>query len=186
MRRVPPIYLAAAAALLIGVAVAVAVSIGMREVDAAVRDSGVFEPVLAECNAKSSAVRPAVRRANSRLEREVRGLDLHGVRGEIPAKATPAYLTAIHGRAAAPEEEREQLLFRRLGALEGRAALDEIFDRYGTGYFSAYAMTYALAGWMEVDHEGAMEAFAEMNAPVPNALGLSLQWNGTQMMSGFF
>jgi hypothetical protein len=110
------------------------------------------EVVAAGCR-KSAQPRLGRSDESAKLKREIRGLSPRQVRDALPETADPLAFAGWGG------SERIRLLFRRLGELEGEAALDEVLARYGTGAFTANAMTHALLGWMEVDPAAAMAVF---------------------------
>lgn len=81
--------------------------------------------------------------------------------------------------------ERSDLLFQRLGALEGEEALDRILSRYGAGANSARAMALAITGWMELDSNKAIAAFSEFaDVHNGNLFAQGLKWKGTCILSG--
>jgi hypothetical protein len=110
---------------------------------------------------------------SSRLKREIRVLTSRKVRAQLPEGGLPR------------GTERTDLLFWRLGALEGEEALDHILSRYGKGSNTGRAMAMAIAGWMEVDPKAALAAFDEFaDTANTNLFACGLTWNGTMIVSG--
>lgn len=60
------------------------------------------------------------------------------------------------------EGQRFERLLRRLGELEGEAALDEVLNMRGKAHVRALALAHVLAGWLRADPQAADRAFREM------------------------
>lgn len=99
----------------------------------------------------------------------------------------------LHGALRVTKEQDEAMdVFRELGAVDGEQAMDYLMDLYGKGSPGlAYAMGYALTGWMEKDFDSASQALFEFldkpNHNVgfahPNAPYL-FKWKGERFHSG--
>ena len=104
----------------------------------------------------------------------------------LPVMGGEGGLVFISGQKMSEEEAR---LFRRLGALEGEAAIDELVGRYSSvGNYAAAAVSEAIVGWMEVDRAAAIAAFRELVNPSSGGNGLVESifcWKGTSFVSGF-
>lgn len=172
-----------ALALLIGAAVVVGLGIGTED---GKNEADSATPVARE-KGRKVGMRPAARgRERTKSGRELSGLSAEQVRSRLPAGDKPGLLR-LTGRGM-PEESA--LLFRRLGRLEGEAAIDEIVARYSnSGSYAAAAAVQAIVGWMEVDRGAAIAAFRELIAPQASAgNGIARQlfcWKGTGFVSGF-
>lgn len=130
--------------------------------------------------AKSCSKREVTIDAAAALEREIRGMSLRQVRDALPETAEGSAF-AFRGAVS-----RTALLFRRLGELEGEAALDEILARYGRGDFTANAMTQVVLGWMRSDRKAALEAFRQlMGGGSPNVLLAGMSWRGEPLLPVF-
>ena len=164
------------AVLLVGAA---ALVLATRSTDSPGEATGVSEAPVRQCVAKSDGQRPVylARSKSSKSDREVRALTARQVRDALPEAVNPLVFVEY----PAEDAERVQLLFRRLGALEGEAALDEILSRYGKGRYTGQAMALAIAGWMEVDPAAALSAFRELlGSEQPREFGL--RWKGAHVM----
>ena len=96
-------------------------------------------------------------------------------------------MASLHGLA--PGQDSQFQVFVDLGALEGEAAVDEIFGKYKKGQDAYLPMTFAMTGWMEEDLEGALAAFKIFlkGRPVSFVHSLSeglFQWQGESFHSG--
>ena len=82
-------------------------------------------------------------------------------------------------------EERNRLLFRRLGELEGEEAINYLLEKYGEEEpTTALGITFAILGWMDVDLEAALAAFQELSrSETPNLP--SMRWKGRKVLTGF-
>lgn len=99
----------------------------------------------------------------------------------------------IYGALRATREQSEAMdVFRELGAVDGEAALDHLMDFYGKGNQGlAYAMGYALTGWMEKDFDSAKEALFQFLDNPNYTIGFSnpnspylFKWKGEKFHSG--
>ncbi len=121
--------------------------------------------------------------APSKLENEIRGLSLREVRAALPAPTTRFNPLLLQGK-----DRKVDLLFQRLGSLEGEGALDEILSRYGDGdrALAGYAMTQAILGWMKVDETAALAAFNELVEFGHSETHFScrMEWKGQEIQSG--
>ena len=139
--------------------------------------------------------------AKSPLELEIERLSLAEVYAMLPGRGEAKDLDLMIGspewdRASGPHwthetlakkvdresVERTRLLFRRLGKLEGEAALDFLLEKYGKeqGY-TGLAMTFAILGWMEADPEAAIKAFQQLNrSNTPNLP--SMMWRNEMVL----
>lgn len=127
-----------------------------------------------EGRAKSSRA-GAVLSESDRWEREIRSFTVEDLQAELPEKAV----------GTRDLSRRLEIVLRRLGELEGEAALDELFARYGKGSFTGRAMGHVLAGWLTVDRDAAMAACRKMSYRKEGDLfGGGLNWKGELIVSG--
>lgn len=150
---------------------------GTREqADLRISDEGV--------GSKSIDRRPRSGPQFSALEREILGYSVREVRDALPGlEARNMFM--FH---ASEEVTRVRLLFRRLGALEGEAGLDEIVRRYGAGNFTGTAMSEAIIGWSNVDEAAALAAFRELlrsDGAARAGFLEAMSWKGASVLSGF-
>ena len=102
----------------------------------------------------------------------------------------PEKLPMIGGHGLIRGQEEQFKIFADLGALEGEAAVDYIFERYGTGQSAYLPMTFAMAGWMETNMEEALLAFKGFlktrtgRHPNPGLAGGLFEWKGVSFHSG--
>ena len=98
-------------------------------------------------------------------------------------------MIGLHG--VMPGQVANMDVYRQLGKVDGEASLQFLLEKYGKGNaFVAYAMAYALTGWMEEDFEGAMAGFQEF-VKQPNGFVFTnpndpflFQWKGEEFHSG--
>ena len=127
-----------ALAVLAGLAI---YDLGFRE------DDGVNEGSEEIASSKPSAGGDEVRRQRVPLSRK-----------EI-IERLPKILPLTGGTQLASGQSAQMAIFEKFGALEGEAAVDYIFQRYGKGQSAYLPMTYAMRGWLETDPDAAFAAF---------------------------
>lgn len=127
-----------ALAVLAGLAI---FDLGFRE------DAGVNEGSQEVASSRSPARGDEERRQRAPLSRE-----------EI-VERLPKTLPLTGGTHLASGQSAQMAIFEKFGALEGEAAVDYIFQRYGKGQSAYLPMTYAMRGWLEADPDAAFAAF---------------------------
>jgi len=166
------------AALLLGVAVVVAVKSGSGDGDEG--SGGADGPSAREQGKKVRRSGAGGRGTGTKSGRRSRAMLLEDLLARLPESDGQKAPDSLTGQNM-PEDHA--YLFRRLGKLQGEAALDEILDRYQNGgSYASMAMMHAVLGWMEVDREAAIAAFRELAAGASgNAI---ISWKGTNVRSG--
>ena len=112
-------------------------------------------------------------------------------KGEIIDRL-PKAIPLVGGTSLRQGQSDHLEIFAKLGALEGEAAVDYIFERYGKGQSSYLPMTFAMKGWMETDLEAGLAAFKGFlkNGRVGFAFTLSsgglFEWKGVGFSFGAF
>lgn len=101
----------------------------------------------------------------------------------------PDKFPIVAAHSLAPGQEDQFEIFSRVGALEGEAAVDLIFEKYQKGQSAYLPMTFAMIGWMETDLETALAAFKGFLSNRSPAFASSLseglfQWKGVRFHSG--
>ncbi|MDB4537155.1 hypothetical protein N9230_00905 [Akkermansiaceae bacterium] len=118
-------------------------------------------------------------------------------RGEI-VERLPGTIPQVGGAGLSPEQRGQFEIFEKLGALEGEAAVDYVFAKYGKGASTYLPMTFAMRGWMETDLEAGLAAFkgflkngradfafsVSSGGPFGDSSGGLFQWKGEGFHSG--
>ena len=128
-----------------------------------------------------------------------RDLELTGLtRTRVPLSRSeiidrlPKAVPAVSGVGLNDEQRAPLQIFEKLGELEGEAAVDFLFEKYGKSQLAYLPMIYAMRGWMEEDLEAGLVAFKGLlvNGQVGFALshlsGELFQWKGQKFHSGLF
>ena len=108
---------------------------------------------------------------------------------EIVARM-PEKLPMIGSPSLGTGYEEKMAMFVKLGALEGEAAVDFIFNKYGNGQSTYLPMTFAMTGWMENDLEAGLAAFKGFLKNGQSGFAHSIskgglfQWKGKVFHSG--
>lgn len=71
----------------------------------------------------------------------------------------PETISSIGSTSLTPEQKRRLTIFEELGAYDGEAAVDYLFEKYGKSQGTYLPMVFAMRGWMERDMDAALEAF---------------------------
>ena len=127
------------------------------------------------------------RRLSTRDNGETQG-GRHLSKREIIEKL-PASIPMVGVHGLRPGEDAQFRIFEQLGALEGEAAVDLLFEKYHKGQSAYVPMTFAMMGWMETDMEAALAAFKSFakgrNVNFGQSFSQGLfQWQGVSFHSG--
>lgn len=122
----------------------------------------------------------------SALEKEVARMSLQEVCEELPEGLE---FTMFIPGLKNPRTERIAALYRRLGHLKGREALDETVANSNLNFMLGQVLvpklSEILAGWMKVDPESARAAFREMTTGKRiHEMATGFEWNGKALFKG--
>jgi hypothetical protein len=107
-------------------------------------------------------------RMGNRSDQGSRGGEIVLTKEEILSRF-PDRIPMFGIRGIQASQEASLDVFRQLGALEEEEALDLILERYGKDANLVHAMVFAITGWMEVDHDAAIEGFQRLLKKETNA-----------------